>query len=115
MVVVRNSYCSSYKTTADYPSDLDYVGRLHSLVYLTEEQMTHADLGPAGYVNSTMTTPQFTECAVQNTFQYFSQRSLDENDQDWLSEVALEMTHRNYSYKSMIRALVQTQAYRESQ
>ncbi|MEC7984849.1 MAG: DUF1585 domain-containing protein, partial [Myxococcota bacterium] len=109
------TYCGSYKTTADYPSDLDYVGRLHSLVYLTEDQMNHADLGPSGYVNSIMTTPQFTECAVENTFQYFSQRSLDENDQDWLGEVALEMAHSNYSYKSMIRALVQTQAYRESQ
>ena len=109
------TYCSAYKTKPDYPSDIQYLGRLLSLVYLTEEQMLNADRGPAGYINDIISTPEFTECAVENTFEYMSQRITDVDDREWIQDVALEMVHSNHSYKTMIRTLIQTDAYRESQ
>ena len=84
-------------------------------MYLTEEQRQNANYGPQGYVNEMISSPKFTECAVETTFSYLSQRGTTEEDQDWITEVALEMVHSGYSYKSMIRSLIQTQAYRESQ
>ena len=84
-------------------------------MYLTEEQRQNANYGPQGYVNEMITSPQFTECAVETTFSYLSQRIATEKDRDWIADVALDMVHSGYSYKSMIRLLVQTQAYRESQ
>ena len=109
------TYCSAYTTVAQYPTDLQYVGSLRSLMYLTEEQRQNANYGPQGYVNEMISSPKFTECAVETTFSYLSQRSPIEEDQDWIEEIALEMVHSGYSYTSMIRSLIQTQAYRESQ
>jgi len=74
----------------------------------------HADAGPAGLGSYLASQPEFAACAVQNVAQSFLGRDLRAEDAGLKQELAGVFTQSGFRMRPLVKALLQSQAYKSA-
>lgn len=107
--------CSRYYLTRTVVAEeRPFLGHLLPFVFLKPHHTPHVDTGPASLVDETVFDGRFTECTVRSTATWLLGRDLDAADDDWLEAVEQQFVSGDFSYRSLIRAIVTSPVYRRA-
>lgn len=104
---VRNGSCANYYDPAFVSPD---AGVLRG-AYASPE---HANEGPAGVAQALITDPDFAGCIASNIATSFLGRPLTDEDNELRDSLAATLTANGYHASALVRSLVHSEAYRNS-
>ncbi|MCB9527791.1 MAG: DUF1585 domain-containing protein [bacterium] len=111
-----NSFCRSYYMTRALTEDeAPYLGMLPALTFRREEHMHYVDRGPKLMMRQAVADNRFPRCTAQRTAEWLIGRDMGEADRPWLDELAYEFLQSGFSYRSLVKAIVQSERYRRVQ
>lgn len=74
----------------------------------------HAEAGPAGLAAEITAAPEFASCVVRNVAQSLLGRQLTPDDDGWKARLAKDFVDGGYRMRSLIRAIMISSSYRDS-
>jgi hypothetical protein len=108
-------YCATYYDPAFTTGQRAWLrGAYPDMVGAPAMNATHADQGPAGIAAYLTGSTLFASCAAQNVAASFLGRPLGPDDATLQQSLADSFTQNSYHMRSLVRALVRSDAYRHA-
>jgi hypothetical protein len=94
--------------------DPAFTSATQSLLRGSYASAAHADAGPAGLASDVTASPDFAPCVAQNVASSFLGRALNADDAAMQAALVDALTTSSFRVKALVRALVKSDAYRNS-
>lgn len=104
-----------YITTAVTPEEAEWFGWLKSYEFRRSEHMDFPAEGPARLALQSTVDTRFPECVASTAATWLLGREVDPDDQEWIEELAMEFTASGWSYRELIKAIVNSETWRRVQ
>lgn len=105
--------CRLYYVTRPLSSvEMAYAGHLQAYNFLRESHQLNVDLGPKHLVNTAIVDDRFPRCSAQRAMEGLFGRNLSTDERTWLEKLGREFVASDYSYKSLVKAIVTSDVYR---
>jgi hypothetical protein len=92
-----------------------YLGMLKSYQFRQSVHERHVEEGPKLLVINSVVDSRFGDCVSQKIAARLMGRELLDDEADWLRKLAQEFVSSNYSYKSLVKAILKSENYRRVQ
>lgn len=89
-----------------------YVGYLGAYEFLEERHFTNVEQGPRRLVNQHDVDGRLPRCTAKKTAEWLLGRPVSEDDAEWLEDVATDFANGGYRWRSLVRDIVLSDAYR---
>jgi hypothetical protein len=108
-----SSVCNRFYTvTANAPSEEPYLGKLKALLFRAPEHEVFVDMGPKLLALSSFADNRLPECTARTAAENLIGRALYEEEEAWLDNLVVQFASSGYSFKALIKAIVQSPIYR---
>ncbi len=94
--------------------DPDFTDRKSTMLRGAYGAPANADAGPPGFARDVTSSPEFAPCVVRNVAQSLLGRQLTAADESWKADLAKTLVDNKYRMKSLVRAIVTSSQYRDS-
>lgn len=111
-----SSFCRTYYNTRALTDDESpYLGMLPAMTFRRDEHMHHVDLGPKLLIRQAVADNRFPRCTAQRTAEWLLGRDMVEGDRKWLDQLGQTFLASGFSYRALVKAVVQSDRYRRIQ
>ena len=107
----RRFYIMDALTVEEEP----YLGMLKSYQFRQSVHERHVEEGPKLLVINSVVDSRFGDCVSRKIAARLMGRELLEEENDWLQDLAKTFVSSNYSYKSLVKAILKSENYRRVQ
>ena len=102
-----------YVMNAQTTEEIPYLGWLRSYVFLRESDQDNVDQGPRALALRAVATGQLDRCVATRTAEWLLGRDIDaDTEEDWIESLASSFANQGYSYRELVRAIVESDVYR---
>lgn len=106
-------WCSTYYVVDPLSAEEDpWVGMLAALEFLDDAHGVNVAEGPSRLATMTVADGRLPRCAAQRTVEWLLGRSPTDDEQPWIEDLAQTFVRSNLSYRTLVRAVVTSDAYR---
>lgn len=103
-----SDFCEDYYVVETVHADqLPYIGWALPYAFLADDKATHPDLGPLGWVDKTVDSGQFGQCAVEKASDWLLNSNAAEADLDAWAEAFTA----DDDYRAMVKRIVMSPSY----
>ncbi len=109
--------CSSecrlfYITRTLNSEEVAYVGNLNAYIFLKDAHKRNVELGPKYLVSTTVVDNRFPSCTARRAMEGLFGRGLDQEEMTALDALGRRFVASGYSYRALVKAIVQSPVYR---
>ncbi len=109
--------CSEECTTSYLTSSLsgeqdEYLGWLNAYVFLEERHQANVEHGPELLVEQGVADGRVPRCAAEQAATWLLGRPVEPEDDAWLDALAADFVGSDYSWRSLVKAVVTSETYR---
>ena len=102
-----------YVMNAQTTEEIPYLGWLRSYVFLRESDVDNVDQGPRALALRAVATGQLDRCVATRTAEWLLGRDIDKSvESDWIEALAASFANQDYSYRELVRVIVESDVYR---
>jgi hypothetical protein len=94
------------------PSEEPYLGKLNALLFRAPEHEIFVEMGPKLLALSSFADNRLPECTARTTAMNLIGRELYEEEEAWLDNLVVQFASSGYSFKALVKAIVQSPIYR---
>lgn len=104
-----------YITTAVTPEENEWFGWLKSYEFRRSEHMNFPAEGPARLALQSTVDTRFPECIAGTAATWLLGREVGPDEQEWIEEMAMAFTASGWSYRELVKAIVNSETWRRVQ
>jgi hypothetical protein len=103
----------NYVTQANTAQEREYVGKLKSSMFLSATHQTFLEQGPRFLVERSLFQGKLTECIAESVWKHFMNRAMSAQERaSLLAGFSNDFAASGLNFKSLVRSIVTSQAYR---
>ncbi|MSP90338.1 MAG: hypothetical protein EXR79_00805 [Myxococcales bacterium] len=104
-----------YLTKAYAPPEKPFLGWLHAYNYRQPEHVKYIEQGPKLLAMMTAADHRLPRCVARSTAEWLLGRDLDGDELAWADQLAVSFVAQKYSWRKLVKAVVQSDVYRRAQ
>lgn len=101
-----------YLTRALSPEEEPFLGQLNAFQFRRDEHVRHIEQGPRYLALGGVADNKLPSCVARRTSEWLLGRELDADDQKWVDSLARDFVQDGYSYRALVKRIVQSPRYR---
>ena len=109
-----NRECRNFYITRAFSEEEEAsLGQLIAYQFRRDDHVQNVEVGPSLLALGAVASGQLTECTARRAGEWLLGRSLDDAlDEKWIEELARQFAFSDYSYRTLVKAIVTDERYR---
>ena len=101
-----------YLTRALSPEEEPFLGQLTAYQFRRAEHVRHIEQGPRYLALGAVADNRLPTCVARRTGEWLLGRELGRDDQPWIDDLARDFVQNGYSFRALVKRIVQSPRYR---